>query len=165
MKTFLVTGYPRSRTAWVSQFLTYGPSFCFHEPNVMFGISRYPSLFEIAATEFVGVAEARAVFFYQRFMDLFPETRVAVIKRDRQEVIDSLTRQGFDFSGMVDEYETRLKEIEKNALVLPFDNLNAQALWEHCIPDYPVNKIRLRMLERYQIQLLPEQIKHRYTLF
>src|SRR6476646_10773267 len=119
MQTFLITGYPRSRTAWVSNLLTYGPSFCYHEPGC--SSAQFASLFKLARTKYVGVCEARAVIYWEKFMEAFPGSKVVVIRRDRSAVTKSLARFGFHFENVADFYDRELAKLEKMGLSVPFD--------------------------------------------
>lgn len=159
MNTFLITGYPRSRTAWLSNLLTYGPSFCLHEPGLQFRCKQFPSLFHNVGTPYAGVSEARAIIYFDQFMDLFPDSKVVVVKRNKADVINSLKRHGLDFEMVSDLYDEKLAQIEKHGISVPFEGLNGAEVWNYCIPEHPINKIRLRMLEQFNISLTPEAMQ------
>lgn len=161
MKTFLITGYPRSRTAWLSNFLTYGPSFCFHEPGTQKSVESFPKFFGQVGTEFVGVSEARAVIYFPRYMELFPDTKVVVIRRNKDDVIKSLKKYNFDF--VPDFYDEKLAEIAKHGIEVDFEPMPLVDIWKHCLPGVPMNWIRTRMLERCCVQLTPFYVEMHRT--
>lgn len=162
MSPFLVTGYPRSRTAWCANFLTYGPSFCFHDPTVHFKVEDFPRLFRRMGTEYCGVADSGALLYFDQYMKLFPTARVVLIQRPQMEVIKSMAGLGFDFKAAISTFEEAFLEIEKRyeVLTVPFGALPATEIWEHCVPGIPVHQIRLRMLNEFRVSIMPE-VLHR----
>lgn len=158
MNTFLVTGYPRSRTAWCANFLTFGPSFCFHDPVVHYRIEDFPRLFARMGIDFCGVSDSGAMLYIDEYMKLFPRSRIVLIKRSPTEVVRSMARLGFDFRAAIGTFEQAFLEIEKRyeVLTVPFGALPATEIWEHCVPGIPVHQIRLRMLNEFRVSILPE---------
>lgn len=141
--------------------MTFGPSFCLHEIGLQYPVTKFHKLFTQLGTEYVGVAEARAVFYFDQFMELFPESKVVVVKRRIQDVASSLRKHGFNFGDVSDVYEKKLKEISALAMVVDYEDIPFIDLWKYCVPDYPVNETRLRMLLRCNIQLTePEMQRH-----
>lgn len=85
---FLVIGLPRSRTAWLSRFLTYRQWTCGHEE-----LRHARSLDDVrawASQPFVGTCETTAAPFWRLFETLAPGMRIVTIRRDIPAVIDSL---------------------------------------------------------------------------
>ena len=83
MIDFLIYALPRSGSAWVSNFLTHGDSFCYHEPL------RYGSLGQLERpTPLVGCADTGAYLF-----DLEVKRRYVLIRNPR-DVVLALGRLG-----------------------------------------------------------------------
>ncbi len=164
MNTFLITGYPRSRTAWLANFLSYGSSFCHHEPVVHTAVEKLPQLLENTKTETVGISDSTALLYFNDFLTAFPLTKIVLVKRDSQEVVKSLLRLGFDFRSGVSKFEQAFREIEKRheVLTVPFGALPAAEIWDYCVPGEPVNHMRLQMLENFRVNLLEDVIQSNF---
>jgi hypothetical protein len=91
---FFILGLPRSRTAWCANFLTHGPSFCFHEP--LLGCASFADLeakFRLIDTPFVGASGSGSAFYMDELYRRFQPTLV-MIRRNPTEVDRSLTALG-----------------------------------------------------------------------
>lgn len=88
---FFVMALPRSRTAWLSTFLTYGGRPCGHDLVV-----RCSTLaeFEGAMAHHVGTCETGAMVGWKLIRSKWPKARVLVVQRPLAEVIQSLERKG-----------------------------------------------------------------------
>lgn len=85
---FLVLALPRSRTKWLSEFLTYGPWQCSHE-----AARHFRSMGDItswAHMPFSGSAETAVGEFWRVIPTLVPPVRVVVVRRPIEEVVKSL---------------------------------------------------------------------------
>lgn len=153
MNTFVITGYPRSRTAWLANFLTYGSSFCYHEPPR--DTVPFKEFFTLARTPTVGISDCRAIFYIDFYLDLFPATKIVLIKRDKAEVIASLARFGFVFDLSVDTYDAAINNMIERypVFITDFHHMDLRKIWEYCVPTEPVNELRLAMLNEFKIEL------------
>lgn len=92
-RPFIVLALGRSRTAWLSQFLTYGPWVCGHDEATY-----WRSEDDIRSwwmQPWIGSAET-ALAGYWRLLDHFvPGCRVVTIRRPVAEVVESIRRVGF----------------------------------------------------------------------
>lgn len=138
--TFLVVGLPRSRTAWLAKFLTYGGVTCGHEEL------RHCRSLEDVDTWFsqpgVGSAETAAAPWWR----LFPDCKVVVVRRPVSEVVGSLMAiPGVTFdrealTRLMEYHDRKLDQIEArlDCLSVTFDDLNTEAtckaVFEHCLP-------------------------------
>lgn len=167
MTPFVVLSLPRSRTAWLSRFLTYGDWVCGHDE-----LRHVRSLSDVEAwfaQPAIGTCETAGAPWW-RLLDRFaPGARVIVIRRPVAEVVDSLMKIGpFDRAVLetlmtrldrkLDQIEARLPclsirfdeldeegcaKVFEYALGLPFDRLHWAAL-------APVNiQINMPALMRY----------------
>jgi len=139
--SFLVLGLPRSRTAWLAKFLTYGDWYCGHEE-----LRHMRSLDDVKAwftQPNTGSAETAAAPFWR----LLPGgLRIVTVRRPVADVVDSLMRlEGCTFdraaleTGMA-ALDRKLDQIEARLPVLSvrFDNLENEStcaeVFEHCLP-------------------------------
>jgi len=145
---FIVVGFPRSGTSWISNWLTTDDTICLHDPlNFL-----YPR--QIERLEYTG----KRVGICCTGSWLLPEwvnkqgVRTAVITRDRDCRAASLSR--FGFHPLPEELETRASKI--NGLRFDFDDLwyqrEAKALWEYLMPGKPFDLLRYNMLRDLNIQ-------------
>ena len=98
MRHFFVTGLPRSRTAWWANLLTTPTSLCYHD------VARFcrapddlPEVLSIGAGRYeaTGNSDSSLLLVHERVMELFPEARWLVLKRDLNEAIDATMRVNF----------------------------------------------------------------------
>lgn len=133
---FIVFALPRSRTFWLSKFLARDGWQCGHdEIRHMRGFDDVTSFFSQPMT---GTVETAGAPWWRLLPEFAPDIRIATIRRDPAEVIDSLRRQGF--SGMerlIRSYDKALDQIEtRMAGVVRVDypelNERAEELFEFC---------------------------------
>jgi Sulfotransferase domain len=161
MKTFFVMSLPRSRTAWLANFLTYEDSYCFHE-----GLLQVPSplhfreLFSSTGKSVVGNSDCGNVFFINEILDTFPDAKFVVVDRPPEEVVDSLQAMGPQFAdeGAVwHAYELLQKfKREHDALVVNYDALSYttyRMIWDHCVGSI-FDHQRTVMLDGLDIQII-----------
>lgn len=99
MKTFFVTGLPRSRTAWLSALLTNGDSFCFHE--VLGQVQDMDSLvrrMEATGANVVGISEPSLLSEWRKMNDRFPNSQWVLIERDPQDSYESFKKLYPDYT-------------------------------------------------------------------
>lgn len=146
---FIIFALPRSRTYWLSRFLTHGAWTCWHEQ-----FPRFRAIDDVKAwfsQNNTGASETTGAPHWRTILDLRPDIRVLVIRRPVDEVMDSLMRidlEGvcaFDAGKMRAEMERldrKLDQIERripNALSVRFADLASPIvcarLWRHCRGD------------------------------
>jgi hypothetical protein len=144
MQPFVVFSLPRSRSAWLSRFLTYGEWMCGHEE-----LRHMRSLDDVQAwfsQPNIGTAETAGAPWWRLLERFAPNARVLVVRRPRNEVAESLMNipgTQFDRAALdsillkldrsLDQIEARLP----NVLSASFDSLNEEdtcaAVFEHCL--------------------------------
>jgi hypothetical protein len=144
MQPFVVFSLPRSRSAWLSRFLTYGEWMCGHEE-----LRHMRSLDDVQAwfsQPNIGTAETAGAPWWRLLERFAPNARVLVVRRPRNEVAESLINipgTQFDRTALdsillkldrsLDQIEARLP----NVLSVSFDSLNEEdtcaAVFEHCL--------------------------------
>lgn len=141
-QSFLIVALPRSRTAWLSRFLTYGDHICGHEE-----LRHMRSVDDVKAwlsMPNMGSAETTAAPWWRLMQRMAPDVRVVVVRRPVAEVVESLAAFGFDKAVMeplMMRLDAKLAQVAKrvpNALEVTFDALNdeetCKAVFEHCLP-------------------------------
>jgi GNAT superfamily N-acetyltransferase len=167
---FVVFSLPRCRTAWLSRFLTYGDWHCGHEQG---RFCRTPA--DIKAwleTPYFGTVETAAGGFWRTLRAMNPATRVVVLRRPVDEVVESLLRQcPFDrgsLEALIRKADRKLAQIARrwpNALSVTYAELADEAVcarvFEHCLPGYRHDPAWWRALEGVNIQInLPAMMRY-----
>lgn len=159
---FLILALPRSRTFWLSKFLTYGEWTCAHDEAIRArGINDIRSWLSLP---FTGSAETAAAPFWRLALDIRPDLKIVTIRRRPEESIDSLLRTGIPFDRaalerVVFKTNRRLDEIESNVsevLSIPFESLAEErvcaGLFEHCL-GLPHDHARWEQFDRVNLQV------------
>ena len=128
MSRFLVLAMPRSRSFWVSRFLSYEGREVAHDPARFFsGLADY---------DICGDAVDTALGYFWPWRDDPEGTRVAVLYRSSSEVVESLMERGVPAS------LPAIRALERRLLALPyprftFEGLNEESecsrLFEYCL--------------------------------
>lgn len=141
---FVIFGLPRSRTFWLSRYLSYGGWECAHEEARHM---RSPE--DVAAWLAIpcqGAAETAAAPFWRTLHRLRPDARVVVVRRAPADVLASLGRLGIAFDAdalgaVIRGLDGKLDQIEARwpgALSVRFEDLAEEAtcarVFEHCLP-------------------------------
>src|SRR4029079_9933596 len=123
---FVIFSMPRSRSFWLSRFLSYGPWQCGHDEA-----RHCRSLDDVTSwlsQPFTGTVETAAAPFWR----LLPEGgRVVTLRRPVDDVLGSTRRTGMEFddapmTAMLRDTERKLNQIEArlpNVLAVTFANL------------------------------------------
>lgn len=94
-KRFFITGLPRSRTAWLANFLTFGASFCYHEG--LLGCRSLDDLYrkmDALKRPVCGDADTALLHFVSRLREENPEAEIVLIVRSLVDVTLSHARLG-----------------------------------------------------------------------
>lgn len=141
---FIVYGLPRSRTFWLSQFLTYKDWQCGHdEIRYVRDMNDIRSYFKQAN---IGTVETAASPFYRLVQHYVPNIKTVIVRRDPIDILRSLSQLNtpcnFEATEkMLRNQEIKFYQIEKNVpnvLSVNFEELNDEAtcakIFEHCLP-------------------------------
>ena len=143
---FIVHALPRSRTKWISAFLSYNEWKCGHEQAILLrSIHDMKNLFDIPYSGTVETASAHAWRIIQYHA---PHVRHAVILRSVDEVMESMMRldtQEFSYNPhtlrpMLEYGNRMLHELaqQRGVLTLKASDLDtecgASLLFRHCLP-------------------------------
>lgn len=140
---FIILALPRSRTKWLSSYLSCFDWYCGHdELRHMRGLDDVRSWLSQPKT---GTVETLAAPWWRLIMKYRPDIRVIVIRRPVEEVVNSLMAMGhFADRALVTatmrKLDAKLSQIEKRikgAVSIPFRELARQdicsALFEYCL--------------------------------
>lgn len=157
---FLILGLPRSRTAWLANFLTFGEIRCGHEMTSQFSVH---GLFDELSGENVrysGDADTAATMFLPDILRYMPDIPIVVVRRDTKGVLASLRKLGLNLT----DHQLRpmmdgLCEAAKleNTLTVRYEDLSGEstlkAIQSHCAPGEPFDRQRVNMLRNLNVQV------------
>lgn len=161
MAPFVILSLPRSRSRWLSFFLTYGDWQCGHDE-----IRHCRSLDDVKswlAQPCTGTVETAGASFWRLLLKYRPDVRVVTIRRPVTEVIQSLHATGVAFDDtlvpLIWRLDRKLDQIEHrvpNVWSFTYDDLKTEvacaALFEHCLP-YQHDRARWEELDRLNLQV------------
>jgi hypothetical protein len=140
---FVVFSLPRSRSYWLSNFLSYGDWNCSHD------VSRHFRSLNDAKCwlkqDYTGSCETGTAAWWRLLVQYRPDVRVAIVRRPVEEVMDSLERVGVmpspTLRGQLLRLDSKLVQIARrvpNALLINYADLASEAgcarLFTHCLP-------------------------------
>jgi hypothetical protein len=145
MAPFIVYALPRSRTKWLSRFLTYGGWTCWHDVAV--GMRSMADVDRFFARPNTGTAETGAAPGWMLLAQRFPDMRVVVVRRPVDDVLASHVKvlEGYVFDAdrlrRNMTYEARMLDRiaeRPGVLTVDFADLDREAVcrsvFEHCLP-------------------------------
>lgn len=161
MTPFLVLAQPRSRTAWLSHFLTYGPWHCGHEE------ARHLRSLEDAQAwlnmPFTGSAETAVAPYWRTLIKLRPDVKIVTVRRPVEESIASFNRLPFKWDqeflkrriGSIDNKLDQIKARVPGVMEVNFHDLTDETvcarIFEHCL-QVPHDTARWQKLQSMNIQ-------------
>lgn len=170
MQPFLITGLPRSRTAWMAHFFTVPGVWCEHEPSYHF-----THLNDLEAFYARGAGHGMRVGASDHGLGWWlPEiirkhgAKVLLIERDIHDVNADLIRLGLKDGALDYLRELRRREnlmrAHPNVLCVPYSKIDEpgrmERAWFHCLPGVPFDEARFQYMRRFNIQLTGDWINH-----
>lgn len=158
---FLITGLPRSRTAWFSVLTTTEASLCYHEP--LFGMSHWTDVYKLwraGDRAYTGVSDCCAGFHLKAILaEIAPRT--LIVERPIREVEASLAREfpKTKRSNFCELLAEKLNGVPNSDLVkrVSFDMLRfplvVESCWQWLLPDLPFDTLRAVQIMRANIQV------------
>jgi hypothetical protein len=170
MNTFFITGLPRTRSSWLSNFFTYKDSFCFHEAiHLCHSIGDMKPLFESVKEPHVGDSDAWLLFYQENIMEMFPDAKWVLIKRDFVSSFEALknrykTEPSFDLEALsILKHKLDMFESDYSPLVIQYETLNdvdiCKRVWNYCLPDIPFNLARWHQLDVLKIDPMESKME------
>jgi len=148
MSNFFIIGLPRSRTAWLSNFLTFDGEFCYHE-----GLNGCSSISDYKAKlgSFRGDSNTGLMLF--NFEKHFPGAKVVVIDSEIDKASEfSKETYGEDITKQLKLMKERLDGIKGLHINVNDINDKLKEIWEY-VSDKAFNKERADMLVKLNIQV------------
>lgn len=144
MTPFLICGLPRSRTAWLSKFLTYRDWSCGHDE--LRHCRQLEDVKSWLSQPYTGTVETAAAPFWRLALHLRSDLKVVTIRRDPEAAAESAIKAGFgsDLGAMIRTFrklDHKLGQIERRVpgvRSFRFEDLGQESvcadLFEHCLP-------------------------------
>ena len=165
---FFLTGLPRCRSAWWSNLLTWGESFCWHEGAIIPGMTpiEMRNVTLKSPLNNVGVSDPSLVFHWKRVADTFPNAKWVSVIRNVSESVNSVREiephLAYD---ALDDAKVELDSltVHTSAFRVCFDHINPQTCYS--VADYlgvcigPIE--RVRQLCDMNVQIHPPILKAR----
>ena len=145
--SYFILGLPRSRTAWLANFLTYDGNYCHHEAiNGCSSVDEYRN-------KISGCGDSTTNTLMFDYENDFPDSKIVIIHRDVKKSIE-FAKDAFktDMTEMLEKANERLDVI--NGLHILFDDINdrLQDIWGYLF-DSEFDEKRAGMLVNLNIQL------------
>jgi hypothetical protein len=154
---FFVTGLPRSKTAWMSMYLSRGRHLCHHELTAQYGINKClafrhnPEICE-------GNSDSGLLVYYKECIERFPYSPWINIIRDYDDVIKSAIKWGIPEPNIrfAIKQQRELREMmhgSRHYLEIPFDfnDLDLEEVCEHVGLEY--RQSHTDRMNQYNIQM------------
>lgn len=137
---FIILGLPRSRTAWLSRFLSYREWYCGHdELRHMRGLSDIQTWL---TQPFTGTVETNAAPWWRLIEKFAPDAKIVTIRRPVEDVLESLGKIGItSIDETIRKADRKLDQIEHRiagVTSIQFSDLAREdvcaSLFESCLP-------------------------------
>lgn len=166
-KPFMITGLPRSRTAWMAAFMTFGKVICTHEPiKTLSDKVQIPELFKSEYHTHIGISDSTAGFFMPEIMELVRPATVIIV-RPRHEVKASMKEIGLPCDRQIDMLceELGIFKSHPDVITVAYDKLNdirtMSKIWFHCLPGVPFDEERFANFKNLHIEAdIPALVKY-----
>lgn len=161
---FLVTGLPRTRSAWLAVVATIDRSLCYHEPTSW--LPRWQDVFDLwnASTHrYTGISD-NALGFHLPEIIARIAPRVLIIERDIGEVEASLDEAlGMGRLNYCALLQSALDYDHPLIMRIPYaylkDDRTVAECLTHLMPDLAVDMVRIKELQRMNIQTDMSRVK------
>jgi hypothetical protein len=158
---FLVLALPRSRTAWLSRFLSYRDQHCGHDE--LRHMRQLEDVRSWLSQPFTGTVETAAAPFWRLALEMKPGLRMVTIRRNPDEAAESAVRCGLatdidSVSKAMRKLDQKLSQVERRtgARSFRFEDLGREDvcadLFEHLTP-YQHDSARWTALDRENVQI------------
>jgi len=169
MSFYFITGLPRSRTAWMANYLTHGRSMCFHD-ELLDGPLVLAAKMRKAAEHYayVGHSDPANLFCWRELDKAFKgEARWVVLVRNVKECIQSVNRivnadLSFHVHALLRRYYQLITGIPTSRFIHLSWHLNDEALdyIERFLFELPiVEEERRALLQKFNVQIESSQMQ------
>lgn len=161
MTPFLVLSLPRSRSTWLSRFLSYGDWHCGHDE--LRQMRQMEDIRSWLSQPMTGSVETAAAPFWRLALHICPTLRIVTIRRDPAEAAKSAVRAGLahDLATTTERFgqlDHKLGQIERRtgARSFRYEDLAREGvcadLFEHLLP-YRHDSAHWAALDRQNVQI------------
>src|SRR6266576_3528189 len=159
-----VTGLPRSGSAWVSNYLSYGDSMFLHDAWNNNTPTDLKAKFEISEVKMAGVSDPGNVLLLDQIDKEFPEAKWVIITRPVQEVIKACEKIQFPFTDFTKHLDKLMKTRE--VLKVPFKQLfdRADEIGRFISPDWNSPAWRKHELKKLNVQVNWGQVSDQFKV-
>jgi len=155
---FVIFTLPRSRSVWLSRFLTCGPWICEHDQaRYVRSVDDVRSWFSLP---FYGSVETAAAPFWRLARHIRPDLKIVVVRRPVDEVAGSLLRTGVEFDRAA--LEAQLVHMDRKLDQIAYDisvdfadlseERTCQRIFEYCL-GLPHDRERWTSFHRQNLQI------------
>lgn len=164
MQPTFILSYPRSRTAWLSMFLTGAGAFTFHEAwKLVDNVKDLRLLMESKGPGPVVNSDCSNIFFLKELQAEFPEAKYIRVLQNARVVVQSLNESygPCDYEPMMDAYAKAFDGCHHDLLVdcELWDFETSKRIWALVSSGAPLDEDWLEQCEGMQVQLMPWQIQ------
>jgi hypothetical protein len=162
MTPIFVLSYPRSRTAWLSCYLTGAGVPCFHEAwKYVEHVKELRVIMEAKCAPVVVNSDCSNVFFLPELQAEFPEARYVKIVNDPASVVASLNDSygRHDYHDMLACYDEAYQYPVDVAVTVDWSEPSMFALWELVGNGQPFDQQWYDQMHGMLVQLMPWQIE------
>ena len=148
-ENFMILGLPRSRTCWLSNFMTTTAVYCHHElVGYCSSKEEYRDKMDLDY-EYVGDSDTAGLLLHNDY-----DCPKVIIHRDINDVHTSLVKLfGYnkEFLPSLYKWQGMLKQVD--GLHIDFNEIdnNLEQIWKHCV-DLPYDKLRAEKLMNTKIE-------------
>lgn len=141
----MILALPRSRTAWLANFLTTEKTFCYHDP--LANMWSYRDVSSLKMDRITGVADTGLALFDLSIFDC----KKLIIERSLNDVYASLDK----FLPEVDLSNLNEKLYRIEGLRIGFDEINErlEEIWDYCT-GLPFDALRADQLKNMNVQVM-----------
>lgn len=169
---FFITGYPRSKTAWLANWFTYLDSFCIHDGIEKGSMDRLREIRgDVGSGVLIGNSDCGNCIWWKEFSDAFPKAKWVIVERDLNDVNKSISEvTGYDEKSCIEVngiFTKSLEEVKRhlNPFILPFD-FNSEKLEELCqYLDVDFSLERYYTLRTLNIQVTKDRVSELLTQY
>jgi hypothetical protein len=146
--SFFILGLPRSRTAWLANFMTYEGTFCYHE-----GINGCHSVEEYKAKLGYNKGDSSTGAMLLDLDKHFPDAKKVIIESDINRAIEySEELTGNPNEDWMMHTQARLYQLKGLRVEFDYINDSLKAIWEY-LTDTEYDENRANMLLKLNIQV------------
>ena len=144
--SFFILGLPRSRTAWLANFMNYGGYHCYHEGlNGCYTMDEYKALLDDNR-----IGDANTGLFMLDFRKHFPTSRVVVIDSSIDAALTYI--KDINYQSYLTTMKTKLDGIH-DAMHVDINDIDnkLEEIWNYLTDGVAFNKERAEILKGFNI--------------